>query len=253
MTTDRARYPLLLLLVVCFAWMGCGDDNGVDADGTADNTDFSAEATFYFRLNPGAHERLRLEGISGEIRVADAADSDSIVIAGVRRVRSESTEDAQEHLQLLEVTVQDLSTEVFVKTVQPEESHGRGYEVDYQIMLPAALDVHITHVNGQVVLDDIFGDVWAYLVNGQIAGEVTIGAGGAVELTLVNGTINLGIPKTTSAEFSASVVNGYINDSGLVFQDRQSDSNSLSGTLGGGDGEISLAVINGTINVTGLD
>jgi DUF4097 and DUF4098 domain-containing protein YvlB len=194
-----------------------------------------------------------LEGISGAVAVTEDSDSDSIVIAGTRRVRSESEEDAEEHLDELEVSVQDLSDEVFVKTTQPDLTQGRSYEVDYEILLPAIVDVDITHVNGQVVLNDMVGDAFVDLVNGQIDGDVTMESGDTIDMNLVNGTIDLSIPKTTSAEFSASVVNGYISDTGLVFHDRQSTSHSLTGRLGGGDGKISLTVTNGIISVTGLD
>jgi hypothetical protein len=253
MRTRDARFGLGLALALCLFWVGCSDDNGTGTDGDVDDTSFSAEAAFHFRLDLAGHEGFRLEGISGEVSVTDVAGSDSIVIAGVRRVRSESIEDAEEHLPLLEVRVQDLSDEVFVETDQPAQSHGRSYEVDYEITLPAVMDLDVTDVNGQVILNDISGDALVDLINGQIAGEVTIGAGGTIDFTVVNGTINLGIPKTTSAELAATVVNGYINDSGLVFQDRQSTATSLRGTLGSGDGTISLTVINGTIGVAGLD
>jgi hypothetical protein len=253
MKTASSRIAMCLSLALCLVWGGCSDDNGTGSGGDVDDTSFSAEETFRFRLDLAGHEGLRLEGVSGSIAITDVAGSDSIVIAGVRRVRSESIEDAEDHLPLLEVSVQDLSDEVFVETDQPEQSHGRSYEVDYDIHLPAAMDLDVMTVNGEVVLSDVLGDALVDLVNGQIVGEITIGAGGTMAMTVVNGTIDLGIPKTTSAEFAASVLNGYITDSDLVFQDRQSTANSLTGTLGGGDGTISLVVTNGTINVAGLD
>jgi hypothetical protein len=253
MKAHPARFSLLMLLVACLAWVGCGDEGSIDADGNVDNTDFHAEATFRFRLELAGHENLRLEGVSGEVTITESAGSDSIVIAGTRRVRSESAEDAEEHLAFLEVRVEDLSDEVFVKTVQPEHSHGRSYEVEYWISLPEPVDVDVVNVNGEVLLNDVFGDTRVVQVNGWIAGRVTVGAGDTIELAQVNGTIDLGIPKHTSAGFSANVINGLISVSDLIFETWNSDAHSFTGTLGQGDGSISLAVTNGTINVTGLD
>jgi DUF4097 and DUF4098 domain-containing protein YvlB len=108
-------------------------------------------------------------------------------------------------------------------------------------------------VNGEVLLNDVFGDTRVVQVNGWIAGRVTVGAGDTIELAQVNGTIDLGIPKHTSAGFSANVINGLISVSDLIFETWNSDAHSFTGTLGQGDGSISLAVTNGTINVTGLD
>ena len=253
MKTRGVRIALGLTLGLCLLWVGCGDDNGAGSNGVVDNTDFSAEADFYFRLDLGSHDALRLEGISGEVNIADVAGSDSIVVAGVRRVRSESAQDAEEHLPLLEVSVQDLSDEVLVETSQPEQSNGRSYEVDYEITLPAVMGLDITDINGQVILDDITGDVQADVVNGQIAGDVTIATGGSLVMSVVNGAITLGIPKSTSAEFSAAIVNGYINVSDLTLYDSQSTTHSLTGRLGAGEGTISLMVTNGTIAVVGQD
>jgi hypothetical protein len=253
MNTEGVRVALGLALALCLLWAGCGDDNGTGSDGVVDNTDFSAEAAFYFRLDLGSHETLRLEGISGEVMITDVAGSDSVIISGVRRVRSESTEDAEEHLPRLEVAVQDLSDEVFVETRQPEQSMGRSYEVDYEIILPEVLDLDIANVNGQVILEDISGDALVDVVNGQVVGEVTLDTGGTLGIDVVNGAIDLGIPKTTSAEISAAVVNGYINVSGLTLLDSQSTTNSLTGRLGTGEGTITLTVTNGAIAVQGLD
>ena len=72
-------------------------------------------------------------------------------------------------------------------------------------------------------------------------------------MSVVNGAITLGIPKSTSAEFSAAIVNGYINVSDLTLYDSQSTTHSLTGRLGAGEGTISLMVTNGTIAVVGQD
>jgi hypothetical protein len=253
MRTASMKLAFGLSLALCLFWVGCSDDSGTDADGKVDDTDFSFEAAFYYRLDLADHESFRLEGISGEVSISDVAGSDSIVITGVRRVRSESVEDAEEHLSLLDVSVRDLSDEVLVETTQPEQSQGRSYEVDYEVILPAVVTLNIANVNGQVNLEDISGDVTVYIVNGQVVGEVAIGAGGVIDLSVVNGAIALDIPKTTSAEFGATVVNGYISLSDLTLHDSQSSTHSLTGTLGTGDGTISLAVTNGTIAVTGVD
>ena len=63
------RIALGLTLGLCLLWVGCGDDNGAGSNGVVDNTDFSAEADFYFRLDLGSHDALRLEGISGEVNI----------------------------------------------------------------------------------------------------------------------------------------------------------------------------------------
>ena len=255
MKARREAIGLVVLLSGCLLLLSCADDSpaGSSAGDQVANTDYAAEAGFHHRLDAAGRTRLRLEGVSGGITVAGEAPSDSVVIAGVRRVRSESTQDAEAHLHLLEVVVNAGTDEVSVETDQPDKSYGRSYEVDYDVLLPADFDVDIADVNGQVVVDDVSGDTSISLVNGEVVAQVTMTPGGVVAIAVVNGGIGLSIPKTTSAEFAAAIVNGSISMSGLVLHDPVITSDSRQGTLGSGDGTISLSVVNGTISVVGLD
>jgi hypothetical protein len=252
MKGKRDLVVLLALAAMCVSLVSCGEDSVTDSDDNVDNTDFVASEPFHFRVDVVGQRRLYLEGVSGSISITGVAGSDSIVISGERRVRSESTEDAAEHLELLEVSVQEVLSDVVVKTIQPQKSYGRSYEVDYNITLPETLDVGIANVNGQIMIDDIFGSAFVDLVNGQVGSEVTLLSGSTIDMDVVNGGIALAIPQSTSAQFSATVVNGVITDSDLDFQDRESAPTYLRGRLGSGDGTTSLNVVNGTIDVSGF-
>ena len=85
-----------------------------------------------------------------------------------------------------------------------------------------------------------------------IEAEVTLPEDGTINLNLVTGNIELDIPQSTSAEFSASVVTGTISLSDLVLQNQASTPGSLTGTLGSGEGTISLNVVTGSISVQGF-
>jgi hypothetical protein len=263
---------LVVLSAVGISLVGCGDDDGTSGcSGCVDNTDFAAEETFYERIEFAGQARLRLDGISGNIVITGIADSDSIIVSGTRRVLSESTEDAEDHLPLLDVSIRDLTTEVAVRTQQPSRPEGRSYEVDYEIVLPAGMGVavsnvngtitvddltatvEVANVNGQIVVRDIFGSVYAAIVNGQISGEVTLPLDGTIEMDVTNGIIDLEIPVDTSAEFYASKVYGEINILGnLDLHDTQITNMLVTGTLGAGEGDIRLTVVTGVINVVGF-
>lgn len=260
------------IALLCVFMFGCSDDNGSSGcTGCVDNTDFMAEQAFYSRIDAAGHSKLKVVGISGNISVTGVTDSDSIVVSGTRRVRSESTEDAEAHLPLLEVAVDDAGSQVVVQTQQPSEAEGRSYEVDYGIMVPADMDVQVDNVignitvnhvassvdiglvNGQVVLNDVVGSTSVGLTNGQIDAEVTLPVDGLIDMGVVNGTIDLEIPVDTSAEFSAAVTNGEIEVAGnLNLHDIQTGSVWITGTLGDGQGEITLTIVNGNIEVTGF-
>ena len=100
---------------------------------------------------------------------------------------------------------------------------------------------------------DIFGDAVVNLVTGNIESKVTLPLNGTIEMNTFVGDINLDIPVNTSADFSAMVNDGSIDVANLVLQDEVSTSDSVSGTLGGGEGMITLeSEFAGDINVTGF-
>ena len=64
--------------------------------------------------------------------------------------------------------------------------------------------------------------------------------------------IDLSIPQTTSAQFSATLATGSITLTNLILSNDTVTPGSRSGTLGSGDGTIDLDVVNGTIVVRGF-
>lgn len=264
------RYLSLILLGSCILWIHCSKNKSTRSDDQVSNTDFVASESFYFAVDAEDHERLSLQGINGNVTITALSGVDSVIITGEKRVGSESMQDAEDHLTELQVEVSDLSSEVRVKTIQPDETHGRSYVVDYDITLPQTLDVVVSNVNGavtvefvngsvsvqnvngQVVLNEIFGSVSVSLVNGLIDAEITLPTGGIIGMSTVNGGIGLDIPQSTSADFSASVVNGTIGISNLALTDLVSTPYSLTGTLGDGEGTIGLSTVNGSIYVSGF-
>jgi DUF4097 and DUF4098 domain-containing protein YvlB len=113
-------------------------------------------------------------------------------------------------------------------------------------------DVTVHHENGEVTLRGIVGNARVNLLNGPIEGDITLPVHGTIDLNTVNGHIDLTLPANTSAVFSANVTSGRVSLSDLVLQDEVSTSTSLSGTLGTGQGTISLETRNGNIRVSGF-
>jgi hypothetical protein len=111
--------------------------------------------------------------------------------------------------------------------------------------------VVIENVNGPVSATDIEGNTRVTVVNGQIEASVTIPSNGYIIMNVANGSIDLGIPQETSAQFSATVAIGDITISSLSLTNETTTANSVTGTLGSGDGTISLVITNGSITVTG--
>jgi hypothetical protein len=257
-------WTILALLISCSS-----DNNPVDNDDVS-NTNYKAEETETFKMAVSNHILLKLEAINGNISITGLQDYDSIIAVCEKYVRSESMEDAEEHLQKLEVNLQDSGSEIYFKTIQPDESHDRNYVVHYDIKIPDNIEiivvdlngivqvdsvhqnVSVENANGQIILNGISGSVLGTIINGYIESTVILPTDGSLILSAINGGIGLNIPQITSATFSASVTLGSISISNLDLQNEVKTNNTLTGTLNNGQGSISLSTINGNIAVIGI-
>jgi DUF4097 and DUF4098 domain-containing protein YvlB len=252
---------ILLLILI-----SCSNDDGIT---TVDNNDFWAEASFSFEQAVGDLTKLKLIGINGEAIITGVADLTEITVTGTRKVESDSQEDADDHLNDLSVELSLQGNVLRVETDQPNETQGRIYTVDYSIEVPDDFELDINNVNGvieisnimnlvdvdntngNVILNNVEGSVLIDLINGIVDGEITLPLNGLIDIYCVNGIINLDIPEDTSADFSASVTNGIIDIDDLELQDIETGSTFVNGTLGAGEGNIVLFLVNGNINVNG--
>jgi hypothetical protein len=253
---------LLLSLVLVIPMLGCGSD-----EVTGPGNKFFAEADFEYRVLAGGRDSLQVEGINGAVEITGVNGATTISITGTKRVEATSQLEADAGLGLLEVEIDSTTAEIGVRTDQPTD--GRTYKVDYEITIPDdyvvtvfndnggvavnALqnDLSVECENGAVVTNVLGGDVRVVVGNGGISGNLALAIGGIVNLQVGNGGIAIGIPQNTSAKFAATVGNGTITTSNLTLTDVTQTPTSLSGTLGGGNGSITLGVVNGTIAVAG--
>lgn len=255
-------------LVAAFLLVNC--DGGPTSSDGGGGPGF-AEAPFNIDVTVAGQTRLRVDGINGSVDVAGSTSANSVLITGVRRVRSEQgAHDAGEQLAQVEVRVIEQDNVILVRTIQPEATGGLEFNVNYVITVPQNLGITVDNINGAVSVDginervavsnvngaidlmSIVGSTTADVVNGQIVAQITLPRNGTLDMETVNGTIDLQILQNTSAQFSASVSNGDIALTNLTLQGAVSTPNSLQGTLGDGTGTIILRTVNGGIDVTGI-
>ena len=106
----------------------------------------------------------------------------------------------------------------------------------------------------KIFLISIVGGITADVENGDIDVTVILPADETIDLTANNGSLELNIPVSTSAEFYANVdKTGKIVVSDLDFTESWSADKSVIGTLGNGEGSISLNTVNGNIEVWDFD
>lgn len=239
------------LLVTALSCWSC--DWNPDGPGDVGNSNSVAAESFSFQFNAARGTRLRLEAINGSVRVTGSDDPSVVTVSGERQVGSHSRADAETHLGELEVRVNELGGEIHAETVQPRQSHGRNYVINYEISVPRDMEVGLNNINGEIRLRDLQGRTDVDLVNGQIDAHLSPPAGGIVDMSTVNGTISLRIPTSTSAQMTANVVNGRIEVNNLSLHNGRSTRTTLQGTLGAGGGMIRLSTVNGNIRVEGFE
>lgn len=270
----------VLLLSSCFF--------GSDIWGVS-NTRHSAEEDFSYSIDVTSQTEFLLQGINGTVELQGVSDATTVEVWGSRVVKSESVTDARHHLEDLLVLVATTAGRVTVRTDQPQETNGRNYQVHYYVEVPEDFHVTVIHVNGEIevvsltgdldvvstngearidsiygnsdvvltngnlLLWEMFGDVEANLANGNVTARVTMQGSTDCDIEVTNGQVDLSIPFDTSAQFSAGVTNGSISlGAGFTLANVQSTPTSLSGRLGTGLGTIRLRTTNGTIEVTGF-
>jgi DUF4097 and DUF4098 domain-containing protein YvlB len=261
---------IFLLVVLCLVFMTACDVRVIDSDDNVANNNFFAAETFSFEIAVKNQTRFNLEAINGPVDVVGVPNAATARIWGERRVQSESEADAKAHLKDLEVRLTERQDELSVKTIQPDNSRGRNYKVVYHLRIPSAWKLNVDHVNGTVTIDslkndvsvkvingtvqlrEILGSVSAEAVIGQINGKLALPPQGTCKISTVNGQILLTIPKTTSADFFASVTNGDINLANVPLNNSVSTPKSLRGRMGDGQGTITLSTVNGNISVSGF-
>ncbi|KAA3660819.1 MAG: hypothetical protein DWQ10_05865, partial [Calditrichaeota bacterium] len=245
-------FPVLTGLSLLILSSGCNVNGTIDVgDGDGDNR-YTASDPINLRVGVAGHTGLDVNNVNGPVEIYGVNGIDEIEITGERIVRSDSQRDAEEHLQNLQVSLRDAGSTIIVETEQPSSNDGREYEVRYNILIPDNWDVSVNLTNGIVTIEsitgyveldvtngnvnltDIVGDVSVDLTNGNadlrgIDGDVEVDLTNGIiftqmgwainrqcELSTTNGGIELRIPESASADFTASVSNGEISLTGLT-------------------------------------
>lgn len=262
------RFAALILVAASLVSISCKDDE--DSDGR-----YQASSEIDIRTRITSQLHLTVEAMNGIVDITGVSDSDSIVVLGERIVYSVSQQSADTHLTELSVHIQEANNQFWVSTVQPVYTEGCDYTVNYSITVPENFSVMVRQANGEVLirtvgpvtsgrpsaevdlangsieLDDVQGSILTELSNGTTNVSTQYSDLDLCEVTVVNGTINMNIPNTISAYFSAQVIVGTVTANGLDLRNPVITPTSVTGRLGSGDGAIALRGTTGTITVTG--
>jgi hypothetical protein len=232
----------VLVLVAFFALLisfGCADISvnptaDVKGPGNISNNYVKAKESFSYKVDLSGQITLKVKGINGAVNIQSVSGTNQVTVSGEKEVSAETHSEAKASLNNIQVEIDKNSNELLVKTVQPKYSDGKSYNVNYTISVPSHLNVVVENENG------------------FITGKLSVPTNGTVDMSSTNGSIKLDIPRNSSADFSASLENGTISVQNLTLHNRAKTSKTLQGTLGSGDGSVSLRTTNGNIDVLGF-
>lgn len=138
--------------------------------------------------------------------------------------------------------------------------------VDYELLLPAQMEVSLETVNGTVSTKDRQGTQRLNTVNGRVDAENTFGAvhaetvnggifvhyakfAGETHLSTVNGSIEAEIPSGSSVSYHLSTINGGISAGDQDYSGHGWGGKTMTGTLDGGGISFHASTVNGSIHI----
>ena len=250
------RHLLAFLALGCIALVAAAR-----ADSYSHRETFSRTGAF------SATGPLTLENVNGNVTVR-TWDKNEILIEGEKSAKT------AEELAAIDLKIDVSSDHADVKVKLPKRagwfSNNIRAAVSFTITLPKTATVaKLETVNASVSIDGVQGSVRATTVNGAIeaarlGGDVhfetvnghirvdgaALHAGQRLSTETVNGGITIALPRDTSAEVHASVVNGHIDcDFPLTLKHGGVRRHKLDATIGHGGAEISAETVNGGITI----
>jgi DUF4097 and DUF4098 domain-containing protein YvlB len=237
---------IILLFLLSLVSGGCG------GGGSISSSLFFVSEPFSFEVPEGSNTSLTVLGVNGIIEINGSAAVSTITISGVMKVGSASSADAKLHISDMSIAHSDSGGVVTVETVQPDDTLGINYIVEYSITVPDTMQVTASQANGEIPIQGMNSDIMASQANGAIEVDTIVPPSGSIDLTVGNGDISLLIPTDTSATLWCASATGRVRAYDLTISNPSQSSHFLSGTLGGGDGEINISTANGDITVWGI-
>jgi DUF4097 and DUF4098 domain-containing protein YvlB len=235
----------------------------------SDRDDTIASEEFHQTYPLTANGRISLENINGAVHVK-VWDQNHVKVDAIKRAYDE------ERLKNAEIRVDARADSISIETTyrQQEEGwndsdHHNPASVEYTLTVPrnARLD-EIKLINGSLDVTGVTGEVRASCINGRLvarglAGEAKLATinghldanfdrlqSNPIELSSVNGSVELTLPSDAKANLEATTVHGGIdNDFGLHANNHRFVGHDMRGQLGGGGAQIRLTNVNGRIEV----
>ena len=196
--------------------------------------------------------KLWVHNFTGNTLVYESGLDDEIRIEAVKRISNRmGVGGAGKRMSDITVVVSEDGGVIDITARYPLRSVWR-YSVDFNITVPAGMELDIDVGDGNAFLDVTSRKVSIDVGNGNATANLALADNCSVYIGVGNGDVTLSIPPQTGAALDAQVGHGTISTTGMNIRDRVETPDQLKGLVGTGGGSIRLLTGNGNIDVRPL-
>ena len=207
---------------------------------------------------------IRIENVSGRILVRPS-NGNTVDITAVKRALDP---DALANIRIEISKDGDPVTSVSVRT-RFEHHANKAESVEYTVTAPRRAKLRLSNVSGDVTADGFSSDVRVNTVSGDvhvtdtdgnikintvngsiIASLLHMGDSRSAALHTVNGSIDLSVPKNSSASVRANSIAGKFHSDFPLTATSQIVGTQVRGSIGDGSGSIDLASVDGSLTLS---
>ncbi|NOX87976.1 MAG: DUF4097 domain-containing protein [Calditrichaeota bacterium] len=233
--------------------------------------------TFQKTLPADGVKNVRISTTNGSVTVS-TWDKNEIGIVAYKKVKG-SEKDKKELLKEIEVKVEKVGDELKISAIHSKRESGGlfgwlmnlgigDFEVDFEITVPAAMNIEAHSTNGEIVINDVEGRLNASTTNGSIKalrirntadisstnGEIKVYYSrlpekGDIEIATTNGEIELILPENARCSIDAYTNNGEIECELPNLSNEYQSKRRFKATSKEGGPKLSLKTTNGDINI----
>ncbi|MEO5860198.1 MAG: DUF4097 family beta strand repeat-containing protein [Pyrinomonadaceae bacterium] len=267
------------LYSIVFASLFVSSDLQIEPQPTYNNIHTQAAAVRVVSDETEKFEQSYPISANGRVSVSNVNGSIEMIAWDRNEVRLEATKigDSKESLDAVELKIDAQANSFSVETEYKSENwknQRRKIEVHFKVSVPrtavlneietvngsvvAANFVNVTKisaVNGSVNASNLRGTADLSTVNGTVTADFDrVEQGSKIELSTVNGRVNLLLPSDTNATVKADSLNGNITNAfGLPVRKGEYVGRDLHGRLGTGEAQIKLDSVNGPLAINKKD
>ncbi len=251
-------------LIIAVFYFGCVDtsDNNTDPVTTQGSSDGIVQIT--------GETNIEITNTLGGLIVTGESNTGQIRWQLNKSIEAETYDDAQTGLDYFILSTETTGGSIIVSVEFPEGDNYSNIACGLVLGIPYKMNTIINTIAGDAVISyldttttisSVDGDLWldnhagSCTINGVPGNaDITIAlpTNGYCRATDITGDIGLAIPRETSATLSATSPSGIISFSGLTITNLDEQTGHITGTLGTGDGEITITSLSGNISIEGF-